>query len=136
MVVRGGREIGIPIKRTKMLFLKGAHEDTLNKLKATKRGTVWFEDCVKTLGWWALEPSWNTEFTFLYLMRAIKSILIYKNFKYAWSSYGEQDRLLPPFGKVFRPKGSDLIIMIKGVIGIFVHRISPKLLQYLRKLTR
>lgn len=135
-VVRSGREVGIPIKRTEMLLVKGAQEDTLEKLKASKRGFLWAEDWVKSWGWWALEPTWNTEFTFVYPIRILKSILIYRNFKYAWTSYGERDRLLPPFRKAFRPQGSDLIHMIKGVIYIALHRISPKLLQYLRKLIR
>ena len=132
-VVRGGGEIGTQIMRTEMLLLNGADQNTLDELKTTKRGPLWFEDCVKSWGWWALEPSWNTEFTFVYPIRIIKSIFIYRNFKYVWSSYGERDRLLPPLGNVFRPHRRDWIRMIKGVIYIILHRISPKILLYLRR---
>jgi len=127
-VIRGGCEIGTPIKRTEMLLVKGAYEDALIKLKATKTGALWAEDWVKSWGWWALEPTWNTEFTFVYPIRVIKSIFIYKNFKYAWSSYGEHDRLFPPWGRVFRPHGAAWIKMIKGVLSIILHKIYRKLI--------
>ena len=135
-VIRGGRAVGVPIKRTEMLLLKGVHENTLNELKTTKCGAIWYEDWVRSWGWWALQPTWNTEFTFIYLLRIFKSIFLYRNFKYAWTSYGEQNRFLPPFHPNTRPQVRDIYHMMKGVIYIVIYKISPRMIKFFQKLLK
>ena len=135
-VIRSSKLIGMPIERTQMLLLRGATEDTLAKLKSKKNGTLWQEDWVKTWGWWALEPGWNTEFNFRYPIRAIVGIAIHPKSKFRWTQFGKSDRILPPLTQPHRPLGQDFYHMIKGLIYISLYRIHPNFIRFLRSLTR
>jgi len=133
-VIRKGKIYGVTARGNER-FLLNTIPNALAFLKSSQNHEIWYEDIIRTWGWWSFEPAWATCFTLAYFRRLRITLRMHGVESIRWTRFGFADRRLPPFSN-FRPRIADLVLVIVGVIYSFLHKKAPKFLRHLQGLKK